>query len=126
MSSLNVTKIIGVVGKDVVYAGEGKKPFATFDVAVNETFTSKGENGEKVTNTITDWFKVQCFGDAAKLVKLQEIGKGDQVFVSGKLKPSPDWTDKDGKTYKSYHILAYEAPFLIRKKAEGQDATAEE
>lgn len=125
MSSLNVTKIIGNIGSDVKFAGEGKKPFATFDVAVNETYTSKGENGEKVTNTITDWFKIQCFGDVAESIKLQKIGKGDQVFALGKLKPSAEWTDKDGKIHKGYHILANDVTLLI-KKTESQKPAAEE
>lgn len=81
MASLNKVQIIGNLGKDpeMKYTPSGKSVTA-FNVAVNSTYTSNGEQRKE-----TEWFNVEAWGKTGEIIK-QYASKGSLIYVEGRLK----------------------------------------
>ena len=90
-SDLNKCCFIGRLGKDVeLKTISNGEQMALFSLAVGESYTNKA--GEKIKNT--EWVNVVCYRKLAEICH-KYLGKGSQVFVSGKLNSSK-YTGKDG------------------------------
>lgn len=81
---------------------------ANFDIAVNRD--TKGE---------TDFISIVCFGNIADNV-VQYIGKGSLVAVSGSIRIDT-YTNKEGKSVKSFKVNANKVNFLDTKSTKVVD-----
>ena len=77
----NYVQLIGNLGQDVELKefNNGMKK-ASFTLATNDFYTNK--NGEKVEKT--EWHNIGAWGKLADILT-DQIGKGDQVLIQGKL-----------------------------------------
>lgn len=91
-------------------------------------FTPQGKAVTNFTIGINDykdetlWMKVTVWGDRAETVN-QYLKKGSGVLVEGKLKheggnPVTFVSKKDGQTYSSFEMTAYDVKFLPRGQEE--------
>lgn len=89
MSDLNKAIVVGRLGQDpeLRYTNNGK-PVANLSVATSEKW--KDQNGQMQERT--EWHKVVVWGRSAEFVG-NYMGKGDSVFVEGKLQTSK-WQDQ--------------------------------
>ena len=111
MPSLNLMQLIGNVGKDVEmrFTPSGS-PVATFSVAVNHTYTDS--SGEKKQET--EWFNCVCWNRLAENVN-QFLGKGQNVYVSGRLK-TRSWVSDDGQKHYRTELIASRVLFLEKRQ----------
>jgi single-strand DNA-binding protein len=112
--SVNKVILVGNLGKDpeVRNLGNGKS-VANFSIATSETWRDRdGERQEK-----TEWHNCQVWGE--NLIKVVEkyLGKGDKVYVEGKIQ-TRKWEDQDGKDRYSTEIVVYELK-MLQTKGEG-------
>ena len=112
MASLNRVEIIGNVGREpeMRFTPEGKE-VVTFSVAVNSKF------GEKET---TEWFNIVAWQKLAETCN-QYLGKGQQVFIEGRLQ-TRTWEGEDGQKKYKTEVVANKVLFLGSR----QDATRPE
>ena len=104
---LNTTHLIGNLGKDPkVETSANGTTYAYLSVANNRVWRKDDERREETT-----WINVVAFGRLAQT--LQELGVGDQVAVSGRLKNR----HKDGKIT-GLELVAERVDFLRIKGAE--------
>jgi single-strand DNA-binding protein len=89
---MNVTNIIGNVGKEADCRTVNGQSVLNFTVGVNKSW--KDKDGVKQTNTT--WFNVAMWGDRGKALA-PFVKKGDKIYVSGTVEPTT-YTDKNGKT----------------------------
>lgn len=77
--SLERIQLVGNVGQDPIdHTAKVGKPFVTFSLAC----TSRYEDRD-----FTSWYHIHCNGKKAQYV-IDNIRKGDSVFVEGKPKPN--------------------------------------
>lgn len=121
MVSLNVTMIIGNVGKDVEmrFTPSGN-PVATFSVAVNHNY--KGQNGEPKTET--EWFAVVAWNKTAEICN-QHLSRGSSVYVQGRMH-TRTWDGQDGQKHSRTELIASQVLFLDKKPANNSEAPQEE
>jgi single-strand DNA-binding protein len=113
MPSLNLMQLIGNCGKDVEmrFTPSGS-PVATFSVAVNHTYTDS--SGEKKQET--EWFNCVCWNRLAETVN-QYLGKGQNVYVSGRLK-TRSWVSDDGQKHYRTELIASRVLFLEKRRTQ--------
>jgi single-strand DNA-binding protein len=113
-NSLNKVTLIGHLGDDVkLHYFESGNCIGRFSVATNESYQNK-TTGEKTV--ITDWHNIVVKNKLAELSE-KYIGKGDRVYVEGKLK-TRQWQDSQGNVKYATEIHANDLIFLSSKKEE--------
>jgi single-strand DNA-binding protein len=109
--------IIGNLGGDpeMRYTPTGR-PFTTFSVACNRTYTSQdGERHEQ-----TEWFRVIANGKLAEICS-QYLSKGSQVYIEGRLS-TRTWEGADGQKRFSVEISANDMQMVgSRQRSDGPD-----
>ena len=111
MSGVNKVILLGRVGKDVVVRtfDNGNK-VASFSLATSEKYKDKAG----VVQEITEWHSCSIFGKLADVAE-KYVKKGDQLFVSGKLK-TRSW-EKDGITRYTTEIVVSELNLIGGNKS---------
>jgi single-strand DNA-binding protein len=105
--------IIGNLGGDpeMRYSAAGR-PFTTFSVACNRTYTTAdGERHEQ-----TEWFRVTANGRLAEVCN-QYLSKGKKVYIEGRLS-SRTWEGADGQKRFGLDINANEMQILDSRQRE--------
>ena len=120
MASVNVSHIIGNVGKnpEIKYLTNGDT-VANFSVATSESWKTK--DGEK--KEVTQWHRIVCYRKLAEIVE-SYVRTGSSVYIEGKIVNS-DYTDKEGIKRYSTQIEA-NALRLLDKKVESAAPAKEE
>jgi single-strand DNA-binding protein len=122
MAGLCKATIIGNLGGDpeMRYTAAGR-PFTTFSVACNRSYTtSEGERREQ-----TEWFRVVAGGRLAEICS-QYLSKGRQVYVEGRLS-TRTFEGSDGQKRFSVEISATEVQMIgPRQQSDMQDGHAME
>lgn len=109
--TLNKVMLIGHLGDDVkMHYFDGGGCIGRFPLATNESYTNKS-SGEKVTQT--EWHNIIVRNKAAEICE-KYIGKGDKIYVEGRLK-TRKWQDQEGKDRYSTEIVVSEFTFLSGK-----------
>jgi single-strand DNA-binding protein len=109
--TLNKVMLIGHLGDDVkVHYFDGGGCVGRFPLATNESYTNKS-SGEKVSQT--EWHNIIVRNKAAEVCE-KYIGKGDKIYVEGRLK-TRKWQDQEGKDRYSTEIVVSEFTFLSGK-----------
>lgn len=109
--TLNKVMLIGHLGDEVkVHYFEGGGCVGRFPLATNETYTNR-QTGEKVTNT--DWHNIVVRNKAAEICE-KYLGKGDKVYVEGRLK-NRQWQGEDGNTRYTTEVHVQDFTFLTNK-----------
>ncbi len=115
MAGLCKATIIGNLGGDpeMRYTPTGR-PFTTFSVACNRTYsTQEGERREE-----TEWFRVTAWARLAEVCS-QYLSKGSKVYVEGRLS-TRSWEGADGQKRFNVEISATEMQILdSRPRADG-------
>ena len=105
MASLNKVLCIGNVGREPeMNYSAGGTAITKFSVAMNERFTSNGQQQER-----TEWANVVTFGKLAETCA-QYLAKGRQVYVEGRMQTS-NW-EKDGVKHYRTEVVAERVTFL--------------
>ena len=100
----NHVTLIGNLGNDPTFFGNGDNTGARFDLATNEVFGSGEDRSQR-----TDWHRVICWGGLATSAK--HLSKGDKVTLAGKLR-SNDFEDDDGTKRRVIEVHASSIEFL--------------
>ncbi|HQQ94580.1 MAG TPA: single-stranded DNA-binding protein [Bacteroidia bacterium] len=109
MNIKNHVQLVGRLGANPeVKELEGGKKVASFQLAVNESYTR--QNGEKVSKV--QWHRVIAWGHLAGIAE-RILQKGTQVTIDGKLQ-NREYTSKQGDKRSSTEIVANEL-FVISK-----------
>ncbi len=109
--TLNKVMLIGHLGDDIkMHYFEGGGCVGRFPLATNESYTNKS-TGEKISQT--EWHNLIVKNKAAEVCE-KYIGKGDKIYIEGKLK-TRKWQDQDGKDRYSTEIVVNEFTFLSGK-----------
>ena len=117
--TLNKVMLIGHLGDDVkMHYFDGGGCVGRFPLATNESYTNKA-TGEKVSQT--EWHNIIVRNKAAEVCE-KYIGKGDKIFIEGKLK-TRKWQDQEGKDRYSTEIVVNEFTFLSGKGDEASQKT---
>ncbi len=110
--TLNKVMLIGHLGDEVkMHYFEGGSCIGRFPLATNDTFTNK-QTGERINNT--DWHNIVVRNKAAEICE-KYLGKGDKIYVEGKLK-NRQWQAEDGTTRYSTEVHVQDFTFLSTKK----------
>ena len=118
----SITVVSGNVGKikEMRLTNNAAKPVNSFSVAVNDTYTT---NGQQVSTTV--WIEVTVFGRLAEVCS-QYLTKGKGVIVTGRLTPQRTYQKTDGTTgYSGYEMIADAVQFLGDAAANTQANPAE-
>src|SRR5215831_9926329 len=107
MASVNKVILIGNLGSDpeVKYTPSGSA-VANFNIATNESWTSK--DGKKEERT--EWHKIVVWNKLAELCG-EYLSKGRPAYVEGRLQ-TREWNDKDGNKRYTTEIVAQTIQFL--------------
>lgn len=109
--TINKVILIGNLGDDVkMHYFDDQNCVGRFPIATSESYTNK-QTGEKVTNT--DWHNIVVRNGLAKVCE-KYLGKGDKVYVEGKLK-NRQW-EQDGLKRYSTEVQVTEMTMLSTKK----------
>ena len=109
--TINKVILIGNLGDDVkMHYFDDQNCVGRFPIATSESYTNK-QTGEKVTNT--DWHNIVVRNGLAKVCE-KYLGKGDKVYVEGKLK-NRQW-EQDGVKRYSTEVQVNEMTMLSTKK----------
>ncbi len=87
-------------------------PVTRFSVATSRSWT--GADGQPQERTT--WWQVSVWGKQAETVS-QNLRKGSQVFIEGRMDPDPEtggpklWTDRSGQARASFEIVARRVKF---------------
>ena len=109
--TINKVILIGNLGDDVkMHYFDDQNCVGRFPIATSESYTSK-QTGEKITNT--DWHNIVVRNGLAKVCE-KYLGKGDKVYVEGKLK-NRQW-EQDGIKRYSTEVQVNEMTMLSTKK----------
>lgn len=109
--TLNKVMLIGNLGDEVkVHYFEGGDCIGRFPIATSETYTNK-KTGERTTNT--EWHNIVVRNKAAEICE-KYLGKGDKVYVEGRLR-TRQWQDDSGITRYSTEVQAQDFTFLTPK-----------
>lgn len=110
--TLNKVMLIGHLGDDVkMHYFEGGGCVGRFPLATNETYTNR-QTGERVTNT--EWHNIVVRNKAAEVCE-KYLGKGDRIYVEGRLK-TRQWQGEDGQTRYTTEIQVQDFTFLSTKQ----------
>ena len=110
--SLNKVMLIGNLGDDVkIHHFEGGGSIGRFPLATNESYTKK-DTGDKVTET--EWHNIVVRNKVAEIC-LKYLGKGDRIYVEGKIK-TRKWKAEDGNDRYTSEINVDQFTFLTTKK----------
>jgi single-strand DNA-binding protein len=113
--TLNKVMLIGHLGDEVkMHYFEGGNCIARFPIATNESYTNR-QTGEKITNT--EWHNIVVRNKAAEVCE-KYLGKGDKVYVEGRLK-TRQWQGEDGQTRYTTEIHVQDFTFLSTKEGTG-------
>ena len=120
MASVNITHIIGNVGKnpEIKYLINGDA-VANFSVATSESWKTK--DGEK--KEVTQWHRIVCYRKLAEIVE-SYVRTGSSIYIEGRIEYS-EYTDKEGIKRYSTQIVA-NALRLLDKKGESAAPAKEE
>ena len=109
--TLNKVMLIGHLGDEVkMHYFEGGNCIGRFPIATNESYTNR-QTGEKVTNT--EWHNIVVRNKAAEVCE-KYLGKGDLIYVEGRLK-TRQWQGEDGNTRYTTEIQATDFTFLSNR-----------
>ncbi|MFD2551236.1 single-stranded DNA-binding protein [Bizionia sediminis] len=109
--TLNKVMLIGHLGDDVkMHYFEGGGCIGRFPLATNETYINKQTN-ERITNT--EWHNIVVRNKAAEVCE-KYIGKGDKVYIEGRIK-TRKWQDDSGNDRYSTEIQCTDFTFLSMK-----------
>ena len=121
-STLNKVMLIGNLGDEVkMHYFEGGDSIGRFSIATNESYTNK-QTGERIVNT--DWHNVVVRNKAAEICE-KYIGKGDKIYVEGRLK-NRQWQGEDGITRYTTEIHVRDFKFLSAKKGNLENVQSNE
>lgn len=111
MASINKVIIVGNVGKDpeIRFMPNGKG-VANFSIATTEKW--KDQNGNKQEKT--EWHNLVAYEPLSKIIE-QYVGKGDPLYVEGKLQ-TRKWQDKNGGDRYSTEIIVNQLQMLGSRK----------
>lgn len=111
--TINKVILIGNLGDEVkMHYFDDQNCVGRFPIATSESYTNK-QSGEKVTTT--DWHNIVVRNGLAKVCE-KYLGKGDKVYVEGKLK-NRQW-EQDGVKRYSTEVQVNEMTMLSNKKNE--------
>jgi len=107
---MGVNKWIGIghLGKNPEYRTTQNSEFASFSLAISETY--KDKSGEKQTST--EWVNCVVWGKLASIVE-KYLKKGSKLYVEGKLKT--DSYEKDGQKRYATKVNVFNFEMLDRK-----------
>ncbi|MFI2741386.1 single-stranded DNA-binding protein [Zhouia sp. PK063] len=109
--TLNKVMLIGHLGDDVkMNYFEGGGCIGRFPLATNESYVNR-QTGERVTNT--EWHNIVVRNKAAEVCE-KYIGKGDKIYVEGRLK-NRQWQGEDGQMRYTTEIHVTDFTFLSDK-----------
>ena len=109
--TINKVILIGNLGDEVkMHYFDDQNCVGRFPIATSESYTNK-QTGEKITNT--DWHNIVVRNGLAKVCE-KYLGKGDKVYVEGKLK-NRQW-EQDGVKRYSTEVQVNEMTMLSTKK----------
>lgn len=116
--TLNKVMLIGNLGDEIkMHYFEDGGCIGRFPIATSETYTNK-QTGERTTNT--DWHNIVVRNKAAEICE-KYLGKGDKVYVEGRLK-NRQWQGEDGNMRYSTEVHVQEFTFLTPKKESAANA----
>lgn len=120
MKGLNQVNLIGNLGGDpeMKYAPAGKA-VTSFSLATSRKY--KGDNGQLIEETT--WHNIITWEKLAESCN-KSLGKGDPVYVMGRIN-NKSWEDDTGKKHYKSEIVASNVIFL-GKPAQGKPQEAEE
>ncbi|MGK2965015.1 MAG: single-stranded DNA-binding protein [Tepidiformaceae bacterium] len=120
MPSLNKVMLIGNLGRDpeMRYTANGTAQ-TQFSLAVSRNF--RGPDGEWKEET--EWFNVVAWRDLAERLS-QNLTKGQQVYVEGRLQ-TRNWDDDQGVKHYRTEVIANSVMSLGRREGGGRGATDE-
>lgn len=111
---LNKTQLIGRLGgQPEVATTQGGVTITKFTLATSESFRDK-QTGERREET--EWHRIVMFGKLAEIAQ-QYLGKGDLVYLEGKLKTQM-W-EKDGIKRYTTEVICHEMKMLGGKSEGG-------
>ncbi len=117
--TLNKVMLIGHLGEDVkMHYFEGGGCVGRFPLATNESYTNKQTN-ERVTST--EWHNIVVRNKAAEICE-KYLGKGDRVYIEGRIK-TRKWQDDKGNDRYSTEIHCTDFKFLTTKKESGANTS---
>jgi single-strand DNA-binding protein len=110
---LNKIMLIGNLGRDPEFqvTSEGT-PVAKFSLAVNRTYTLKGEKKEE-----TEWFNIITWSKLAEICE-KYLHKGSKVYIEGRL-TQRKYTDREGAQRTAVEVIANDMKMLDTKAASG-------
>jgi len=120
-NDLNMWQGIGRLGKDpeIRYTQSGSA-VASLSIACGESWKDK-TTGEKKEST--EWVNLTAFGKLAEIIG-EYLKKGNQIYVSGKLK-TEKYTDKSGVEKYSTKVIIDQMQMLGgREQPQGQPQDA--
>ena len=101
---MNQVTLIGNLGNDLTFFGNGDNTGVRFDLATNEVFGSGEDRSQR-----TDWHRVICWGGLIN--SAQHLSKGDKIALAGKLR-SNDYEAQDGTKRRVIEVHASSIEFL--------------
>ncbi len=106
---LNKIMLIGNLGRDpeLTMTSEGT-PVVKFSLAVNRSFTVKGEKKEE-----TEWFNIVTWNKLAEICE-KYLHKGSKVYIEGRL-TQRKYTDREGAQRTSVEVVASDMKMLDSK-----------
>jgi single-strand DNA-binding protein len=110
---LNQCNFIGRLGKDPETRSVGDTTVTNFSLACGEKWKDKQGNKQEKT----EWVNCQAWGKLGEIVQ-QYVGKGDLLFVSGKLQ-TRKWQDQSGADKYTTEIVIKDMQMLGEKKQSG-------
>jgi single-strand DNA-binding protein len=117
-NDLNCCSFIGRLGNEPETKAMPNGDMVTnISIAVGESW--KDKNGQK--QEATEWVRVVAFRKLAEIIG-QYLGKGDLVYISGKMK-TRKWQDQSGNDRYSTEIVANNMQMLGGKKDNQQQET---
>jgi single-strand DNA-binding protein len=100
----NHVTLIGNLGDDPKFFGNGDSRGARFDLATNESFGSGDDRRQR-----TDWHRIVCWGGLTS--SAMHLSKGDKIALAGRLR-SNDFETKDGNKRRSIEVHAASIEFI--------------
>lgn len=120
MANFNQVTLLGHLTRDVeLRHTQGGTPIGKFGMAINHRYTPKDGGEAKETVCFVD---MTAWGKAAELLA-QYVGKGSQLFVSGRLNYST-WESQSGGQMSKLDVVVEQFQFIGDKRKGGDvDAT---
>ncbi len=101
---VNKVIVIGNIGSSVdIKKLNSGTTLASFSIATNEKY----KKADGTTKEETEWHSINIFGKLAEVVENLGIGKGDKVYIEGKLSTNK-WESEDGQKHERKNIIARE------------------